>query len=73
MTKGPVQVANARALIGRIIYWAAMLLALFGFVSTLMSLAQFEGDERLWGTLGWAGFTIAAYVLGRLAGILLSR
>jgi hypothetical protein len=73
MAKGPVQVATARGLIGGIIYWAMMLLALFGLISTLMSVALFEGDERLWGTLGWAGFTIATYVLGRLAGLLLSR
>ena len=62
-----------RGLIGSIIYWAAILLMLFGIISAAMSLALFEGDERLWGTIRWVGFTIAAYVVGRVARVVLSR
>lgn len=64
---------DTKALIGTIIYWAAILLALFGVVSTIMAAALFEGEERLWGTLQWAAFAIAAYVLGRVARYVLSR
>ena len=62
-----------RGLIGSIIYWAAILLVLFGTISAAMSLALFEGDERLWGTVRWIGFTIAAYVVGRMARVALSK
>ena len=53
---------TARGLIGTILYWAAIVLCAFGLLSTVMSVSLFEGEERLWGTLAWAGFTLAAFV-----------
>ena len=79
--RGQVPVANLRGLIGSIIYWAigsiiywaAVLMVLFGVISAAMSLALFEGGERLQGTLGWIAFTIAAYVVGRVTRVVLLK
>jgi hypothetical protein len=57
-------VANTVRLVGSIIYWAAIGLAVFGIISTIMSVALYDGDERLWATVNWAVFTVAAWIVG---------
>ena len=56
--------ANTVRLVGGIIYWAAIGLAVFGIISTVMSVALYDGDERLWATVNWAVFTVAAWIAG---------
>lgn len=56
--------ANTVRLVGSIIYWAAIGLAVFGIISTIMSVALYDGDERLWATVNWAVFTVAAWIVG---------
>lgn len=69
--------AQARSAImtnaGTVIYWAFVLLALFGTLSMVMSLALFEGSERYQGAGGWAAFAFASYVIGWIIRRALSR
>ena len=58
---------KTRKLVGNIVFWAAIVLTVIGFVSTIMSLFLFDGEERLWKTAERAGFTLVAWLVSLAA------